>query len=343
MIGYVEKIIEEKKCFERSYSEALILAAKKIKKSEIRNEIHQKIISSLKVGELPEFLVKSSGKGDKLSLRSISSFRASLSMRSRKRQLSTILPEWILDDKVRSYAFVDKLGIDRPLIFNSHIKFSEIDKGEKIVIKPVSGAGSRGVYLVENSDNILDVRNSKLLGGWKSLEFSIRNDLKNGLVKNDDWIVEELIYNENSLEKPSRDIKFYCFYGKVALILEVRRYPSKGYCWWSASGELVNTGKYDDKVIQGDGVSKKEIDLAAAMSSEIPAPFVRLDFHKSSERLVFGEFTPRPGNYEKFDEKTDQLLGDYFLEAEGRLMDDLIGGKKFEYFNQFLNEIDINS
>jgi hypothetical protein len=70
------------------------------------------------------------------------------------------------------------------------------------------------------------------------------------------------------------------------------------------------------------------------MSKEIPTPFIRIDFLKTEKELVFGEFTPKPGNYDEFDQSTNQWLGDYFLEAEGRLMADLLHGKQFTHYNK---------
>lgn len=52
---------------------------------------------------------------------------------------------------------------------------------------------------------------------------------------------------------------------------------------------------------------------------------------------MFGEFTPKPGNYDEFDKNTDQILGDYFLRAESQLTNDLLAGKVFHEFNQMRN------
>src|SRR5699024_12457653 len=72
-------------------------------------------------------------------------------------------------------------------------------------------------------------------------------------------------------------------------------------------------------------------------SSEIPVPFLRIDFLRGEDGLIFGEFTPKPGNYDEFDERTDQLLGDYFLDAEARLVDDLLNGKQFGAYKELSN------
>jgi hypothetical protein len=97
----------------------------------------------------------------------------------------------------------------------------------------------------------------------------------------------------------------------------------------------VRTGKYDEDLFKGQGAIQSELDLASDISLKIPAPFIRIDFLRSDNGLVFGEFTPKPGNYDDFDEKTDKWLGDYFLEAQGRLNNDLLYGKDFSAFQQF--------
>ena len=120
--------------------------------------------------------------------------------------------------------------------------------------------------------------------------------------------------------------------------MEISRYPELKYCWWTVNGERVRTGKYNNDLFKGKGCTEEEIELANQISLTIPAPFIRIDFLRSNNGLVFGEFTPKPGNYDEFDEATDKWLGDYFMEAEGRLLQDLLNGKKFSYFDEMINK-----
>src|SRR5699024_12747322 len=66
-------------------------------------------------------------------------------------------------------------------------------------------------------------------------------------------------------------------------------------CWWTACGERIRTGKYGDDLFVGEGVTGEEGEMAAALSAKIPAPFIRIDFLRSDNGLVFGEFTSKPG------------------------------------------------
>lgn len=74
------------------------------------------------------------------------------------------------------------------------------------------------------------------------------------------------------------------------------------------------------------------MELAKRISLAIPAPFIRIDFLKSFDGLVFGEFTGHPGSYEQFNRKTDRLLGEFFVSAEARIVNDLLNGKTFDAF-----------
>ena len=195
--------------------------------------------------------------------------------------------------------------------------------------------GSRGVYLIYSFRDIVDIKRQKKLSSWEELLKSMKQDLDTGSVAADEWFIEELIVGDARDSIPANDIKFYCFYGKVGLVLEINRYPELMYAWWTRSGERLRTGKYDGYLFRGDGVTEKEIALAENISKEIPAPFIRIDFLRSTDGLVFGEFTPKPGNYNEFSKETDQLLGDLFLEAEARLEEDLYNGKPFTRFRQF--------
>lgn len=302
---------------------------------QLRDQVYKKTLEGLKIEELPEFLVKSTGKGKVIPLNSASSFRANLSILTRRRQLFDHSPELKLSNKLTGYEFCDLLGVRRPWTGDGLYKLENIPVKEKMVIKPLEEAGSRGVYLIFNSKKILDVKRTEFLDGWGDMEGEIIDDLEAGIIKKDKWMIEELILEKNL--KPARDLKFYCFYGEVALVLEIQRFPSVRYCWWDSSGNSINTGKFHKKFFEGDGVTQEDVNFVEEMSKEIPTPFIRIDFLKSKNGLVFGEFTPRPGQYEQFNKNIDQFLGDCYLKAEGRLINDLYNGKQFSNFRKLEN------
>lgn len=341
IMDYLDTALQQKKRYDSHYTKALAAVADQYRHGDpdVCNMIYTKVLSGMKTEDIPEFMVRATEADETLSLKQAASFRGNLTLRARQQQLGNTLPEYVLDNKQAAYTFAEKLGVRVPWISEASGPFSSIPKQEGIVIKPAGGAGSRGVYLVFGYNEIVDVKRSNVLQDWHELEASIKDDLYNGLVAQDDWIIEELIYEKTNHKKTlANDVKFYCFYGKIELILEITRYPELKYCWWTANGERVRTGKYDDNLFKGNGVTKQEIDLAASISEQIPAPFIRIDFLRANGELTFGEFTPKPGNYDEFSQPVDKWLGDCFLAAQGRLTDDLIKGKQFSAYNEWTNK-----
>jgi len=341
LLDYLNRAIDNKTTHEANYNEALIYAARLFMNGKIdqKNLVYTKILAALKTEDIPEFMVRAGLVEDGIPLQQVASFRASLSMRVRQKQLIDPLPEYMLENKRDAYQFVDQLGIRKPEVAAEEYRVIDIPKQERVVIKPSDGAGSRGVYLVYNVNEIIDIKRSKQLDGWADLLASMKADLASGWVEEDRWLVEELILEDQDKKTPASDIKFYSFYGKIGLILEITRYPERSHCWWTADGERIRTGKYEDDLFVGQGVTREEVEMAAALSAKIPAPFIRIDFLRSDNGLVFGEFTSKPGNYDEFNEPIDQQLGDYYIEAQERLVQDLLAGKKFEEFNGFTTQL----
>lgn len=345
LVASLDKIVDDKTSYQANYREALIFAARLYMRAEQKEQqlIYEKVLSGLSIEEIPEFMIRSGLEKDAIPLQNAASFRGSLNMRMRKKQLQDQLPEWPLDDKTIAYQFVDNLNIPTPQVETTHFSLEDIKKQEGIVIKPVDGAGARGVYLVHSIDDIYDVKHSVSLTSWEALISQMQNDLKTEAVSEDAWLIEQLIYEDKTNKIPARDMKFYSFYGKVSLILEIKRDPEIRQCWWLPTGKRVDTGKYEESLFLGHGVTKEEIEMVEALSKNIPAPFLRIDFLAGEDKLVFGEFTPKPGNYEEFNQPIDQLLGDYFLDAEARLVNDLLQGKQFEVYHEiFKNNVTEN-
>lgn len=342
LMTFLDTFIHDKNRHQHNYREALVYAARLYMQAETADQqmVYEKILSGLTIEEIPEFMIRAGlvEAEEAMPLQQTSSFRGSLNMRMRKKQLQDNLAEWPLDDKQKAYNFVQSLDVPTPNVDEHLYTVDTLPVQEGIVIKPADGAGARGVYLVHTEEDIFDVKNAITLSSWSELIESMHKDLQLGAVSEDAWLIEQLIYENKSTKAPARDIKFYCFYGKVGMVLEIKRDPEVRQCWWTPAGERTHTGKYEESLFHGLGVSQEEIAMAEKISSEIPAPFLRIDFLRGEDGLVFGEFTPKPGNYEEFDQPTDQQLGDYFLDAEARLVDDLLQGKQFQQYKQFIQE-----
>lgn len=302
---------------------------------EIQEELYNQMIKGLSINEIPEFIIRKGNSQNGIHLDNMASFKVLLNIQASKSKLNELPIEKMLDDKLKAYKLADLLSIKRPWISEIYNHYKNLPPKESVVLKPVNGAGSRGVYLIKDQNTIIDLRHSRELSNWNQLEIALKRDLDEQLVKEDKWYFEELIENE---EKPARDYKFYTFYGEVGLILEISRIPEIKYCWWTRDSERISVEKYDENLYKGTPVNAEQIKLVEKISKELPLPFVRIDFLSEEKGYVFNEFTPYPGNYDEFDEETDRFLGKLYLKAQNRLENDLIAGKKFDVFNTWTSK-----
>lgn len=242
------------------------------------------------------------------------------------------LPEWKLDHKVEGLRFARALGLQTPELYQANVTIKDVIPRKNSVIKPVDNAAMRGVFIVYAENNILELKTGKTISLWEQLVAHIHLLLKEKKLQSDNWLVEEYIADSNN--DPSLDIKFYTFYGQVGWITEILRLPEIKYHVMDAGGNTISSKYTAKERFTGGGVSKEEIALAEKVSLEIPAPFIRMDFLRSSSGLCFGEFTPRPGIVGGLSRKRDHLYGTFFHQAEARLYKDLLKGKRFNKYHK---------
>lgn len=239
-----------------------------------------------------------------------------------------------LASKLQGRNLASLVGLKTTQIVAWQVPFHSLPLRAGVVIKPTRSNGSRGVHLVSTPENIIRVRDSFRLASFSELEKSARLYLR-ASSKPDTWIAEELLVGEDG--KPASDLKFYAFYGKVALVLEViRNEHGTFYKWWDDKFRPVDTGKHAAS-FPGLGFTEDYLRLAESASLHIPIPFLRVDFYRSVQGPIFGEFTPRPGRFHTFNPATDRRLGRCFVEARARLMADLYNGKDFRIFRNFID------
>ena len=245
-------------------------------------------------------------------------------------------PTWLVDNKADGHRFMEMLGCKIPKCYQAGLRSSEIEVRDNMVIKPTSGAGAKGVFLVQDRETIFDVFAGDLLEE-SELRVRIAAYLASGTVRDDTWRIEQLIIGHRSFVPI--DLKFHCFYGRMVLVTEVQRFPKKGFNWYDTHGQLIRTGKFDNMEFEGEGFLPQHVELVIQASLEIPTPFLRLDFMRShTGELFFGEFTPRPGKFHAFNPEVDYMMGKEFWAAQARLADDLLSGKKFSKFSEFQSE-----
>jgi L-alanine-DL-glutamate epimerase-like enolase superfamily enzyme len=270
-----------------------------------------------------------------ISLPSGLSFRTIMLEQSEARQVRAFRPGWLLDNKTTAYAFVDLLGVTRPRSDRTVRRIADVAPEAPIIIKPVRATGSTGVHAVFALDRIVHLRNGKVLASWdemlKHADWLMAEERTRPVP--DRWMVEELIFENAAAQRPAGDLKFYAFYGEIVLIQESRREEGLQVCFWTPDGERVVTGRYEDKLLtDGLGVTAEQITLAATISAEIPVPFMRIDLLRGENGLVFGEFTPRPGHFDELNDEWDRRFGEAWVRAEGRIISDVLDGKRFSEF-----------
>jgi len=283
-------------------------------------------IANLSIEQINEQSVR---RAERLSIPLRASFRVSLTLRSKKKELF-MLNEWRLSDKRVGPRYASKLGVRSPALLQNGVPLNEIDLQNSIVIKPASGSASTGVYIVNCDGEIICIKEANLLSSKEELKEHARGLMKEGLVRHDHWLVEELVIGADG-QSAAADIKCYTFYGRTELVLYIQRYPRLQSTWFDREGnQLDSTG-----VALAPRIAEA-VSLADRIGGSIPAPFIRIDFLEGKDDIVFGEFTPRPGTYCDRDAETDYRLGVAFLCAEERLLEDLLCGKKFpEYSAEF--------
>jgi len=268
-------------------------------------------------------------RAERLDIPLRASFRVSLTLRSKKKELFR-LNEWRLDDKRVGSRYAGRLGVRFPALLQDCVPFREIDLKACTVIKPVFGAASTGVYTIDGAGEVICVKEARKIPGTEELKNHADGLMKEGLVRIDQWLVEELIPGPDG-QGAAADIKCYTFYGQTELVRYIRRYPRFQSSWFDRDGCLIDSP--DDKP---NPQIAKAVVLADRIGGTIPAPFIRIDLLEGKDEMVFGEFTPRPGSYCEHDAETDFRLGVAFLAAEERLLDHLLKGAKFpEYSAEF--------
>src|SRR5690625_1042394 len=163
ILDFIRETVKSKKQHETNYRNALSYAARVYmnEKDDYKNMVYSKALEGLKIEEIPEFMMRAGLSESPIQLRQAASFRGSLNMRIRQKQVIESLQEGVLDDKTAAYQFMEHLGVRIPEISTKTYRLEELPKKGGIVIKPVNGAGGRGVYLVYSNNDIIDIKRGR--------------------------------------------------------------------------------------------------------------------------------------------------------------------------------------
>lgn len=270
------------------------------------------------------------------------SFMGSLVAKTEISRLGGALPGWSLNNKQQAFEFLDLLDIRRPASPGAPKPFAELTLSPGTVVKPATGSGSMGCYLVYAEDDVVHVKDGKKFTTRDALTthaFAVLKDKSSATsATKDQWIVEELILRDAEAHQPAIDLKFWTFYGKVAFVSEINRHPTTRWDFWSREGERIQPpGAWKATLHEGQGIRPEHVELVERISLEIPYPFMRIDMLSGEDGLVFGEFTPRPGSANVLTDQWDRRLGEMWGLAENRLQQDLLKGKDFSAYKVLLN------
>ena len=228
------------------------------------------------------------------------------------------------NDKLVDGRFVSSLGYPVPKVFNSSATLEEAITYKGCIVKSITGAASKGVFLNKGSAfyHFFDKKN---YGKNEFISYCKLNKISK-------FIVEEYVGDSEKV----KDLKFYMFYGEVGAVLEVSRgKDGNRHCFYDSESKIINTGRYKETAFEGAGFSEEEKNCAIAISASIPSPFVRIDLISSEKGFWVGEITAHPGGFEDFNKEWDFILGGKFIQARARLLEDLLKGKVFgAYLNR---------
>lgn len=246
-------------------------------------------------------------------------------------------PEWALDNKLDAYRFMASIGVRTPEVLFAGRSCDRVELLPGSVVKPEAGYHSYGVFVIDGQGVAREVATRAEFGTAEAVQARMRALLAEGRVERDLWYAEARVASAGRHTAP--DLKFYGFYGEVALVLKIDRDgPTELYETLDRSGRPMPSGIYADRPLPHVAVTEAMFAEAERISSMIPCPFLRLDF-LLGDAPVFGEIGNNVGNNQLWCNAWDRRLGDAFARARGRLLTDLRQGKRFAEYDRFLDDI----
>lgn len=247
-------------------------------------------------------------------------------------------PIWSVNSKAKGYRFARSYGLEVPETYGDYAHVSELPWAElphAFVLKTNDGSTAQGVMpLIRRDGKYLDLLDVQR--GLQTPEDIITyiDDLAARKKVSAGLTVEELLLSPHSDDEETLapDVKLYCFYGEIGMVLcrltnGTRDHHRFSYRYLDENGNdlgdaLVGHGNVDPKVPAPLHMSEL-VDAASKMSVALKVPFVRLDFYERKDAIVFGELTPSPGGEQLPRADIDDRLGRCWKRAEVRVMHDL--------------------
>lgn len=258
-------------------------------------------------------------------LEGVASF-ARLMFQARRRDYLNDRPKyrWLIDDKLVGLRFAESLGI--PVVpyitcgAVADVPAALARMGYPAVVKPLVDANAANVFMAFGPGRVVEHQTRITMDETAALA-------RMGQTGRSKWLVQRYIGPLDFGEEPVTEIKSYMFYGEVGVINEVTTYPETAVCEWSPNGQEIDSGR-PIKRMKGRGFTPELVADGVRMSLALPAPFLRVDFLFWQGQHYFNEVSPQPGSAAELP-NLDRALGDLYLAAEARLLDDLFQSKPF--------------
>lgn len=242
----------------------------------------------------------------------------------------------VVGAKDAGYAFAASHGIATPVVLGRHLSAESIDWSclpDEFVLKSVNGSGGQGVVPLVRHDagSYRDMLGSERVVTPEDVTAMLAEKVQTRGVSNE-LLVEQMLRSPYP-QWPGLplDVKIYCFYGKVGMLMlrssgGSRRNDRIRVRYFDPSGADLGaamTHREVDPALPAPIRLPELIDAAQRLSAALPTPFVRLDFYEQPDRIVFGEVTAVPGSPQRARADIDELLGRMWEDAEARLRSEL--------------------
>lgn len=241
----------------------------------------------------------------------------------------------VVTSKLKSYSFAMSHDVDVPQVFAvwdrpEDIVWDELPDG--VVIKSDGGTSARGVIPLRRA-----------AGGWTTVTTTnvvessavvdlLRARAEERLVRGP-FFAEELLGRGVGNVLPD-DVKIHAFYGEVSHVL-LRHVSVHGdfsanrfrvvFPDGTDAGPVIRGLTHDENIPIPRNLGEL-CNAAARMSLGIPRAHIRVDMYDVDGRMVFGEFTPRPGGPMDYGPELDERFGHFWERAQARVLNDLLDG-----------------
>jgi len=225
------------------------------------------------------------------------------------------VPHWQrkLSNKYNAKIFAKMLGCDVAQLYWKGREIGSFDFDTlpaQYVIRPTTGHGSKGVFVMDEGLNRFDQK--------RYTTTQIRERLQAEIDKHPalEFLFEEFVQTENGEFTIPNDFKFLCFNGEVASVVVIDRIsPKVGYSYfydenWSKMKRLHHL--YPGKDEPAKPKCFDEMLEQAKKLSKAYGIFVRIDFFATINGPVFCEFTPTPALGRGFTKYGKNLLLKYW-------------------------------